>query len=142
MIRFLFGAIMALLSLCNAARAQGNACRDALCRADFFVLHSASDARTYGVLMTLPVDAPCAVARVVVLDIDNRTLGQSDLLMPGEQGRVRLGRGFAEGEHRLRLHVSGCAAQAVMVRRITLNKASPDHGWRTAPPMDAVTPST
>jgi hypothetical protein len=87
-------------------------------------------------LMTLPADAPCAVARIVVFDANHRPLGQSGLLVPGQQGRVRLGQGFAVGEHQLNLRVSGCDAKAVSVRRITLNKASPDHGWRSsAAPM-------
>ena len=62
--------------------------------------------------------------------MDNQRLGETDLLVPGEQGRVRLGQGFAAGVHPVRLVVSGCDAQLQRVRRITLNKASPDHGWR------------
>ncbi len=118
----LCGAVLALGCLCQMVAAQGVR--------DIYLLHSASELRSYGVLMTLPADAPCAAARIVVLDAQDRLLGQSGLLVPGEQGRVRLGQGFAVGVHELRLHVSGCAARAVLVRRITLNKASPDHGWR------------
>jgi hypothetical protein len=130
MTRLLIGAVWALLSLCKMAHAQADECRAATCSTDVYVLHSASDARTYGLLMTLPHDAPCDVARFVVLDMANRPLGQTGLLMPGEQGRVRLGHGFAAGRHALHLRVSGCATRPVMVRGITINKTSPDHGWR------------
>jgi hypothetical protein len=132
MTRFLIGAVLAFFSVCSAARAQGVACDDATCRSEVFVLHSASDANSYGMLATLPADAPCAVARIVALDMQNRRFGETDLLVPGAQGRIRLGQGFDAGLHPVRLMVSGCIARPIAVRRITMNKASPDHGWRAA----------
>jgi hypothetical protein len=130
MTRFLIWAVLAQVSLCFGAFAQSKLCHETACRDDVFLLDSASILRAYGMLMTLPADAPCAVARVVVMDMDDRRLGETDLLVPGEQGRVRLGYGFAAGVHPVRLVVSGCDATPQHVRRITLNKASPDHGWR------------
>ncbi len=130
MTRFLPEAVLACLMLCSGARAQNTYCNDATCQPDVYLLHSASDRRSYGMVMTLPADAPCAVARVVVLNMDNRSLGETGLLVPGQSGRVRLGQGFEAGQHPVRLFVSGCDAAPVMVRRITFGKASPDHGWR------------
>lgn len=130
MTRLLIGAVLACLWCSFGAWAQGVVCREASCRDTLFLLTSTSDQRAYGMLMTLPLDAPCVAARMVVLDMDNRRLGESELLVPGEQGRVRLGRGFAQGVHPVRLVVSGCDTQPQQVRRIMLNKASPDHGSR------------
>jgi hypothetical protein len=134
---FLCGAGLALFSLWHPVAAQEARCAATGCNTPIYLLQSTSDERAYGVLATLPADAPCAAARFVVLDMTNRPLGESGLLMPGEQGRVRLGRGFAIGVHPLRMYVSGCEAVPVLVRRITLNKASPDHGWRSVPVPDA-----
>lgn len=139
---FLCRAFLALFCLCYPVAAQEARCAATGCNTYIYVLQSASDERAYGVLATLPADAPCAAARFVVLDMANRHLGESGLLIPGEQGRVRLGQGFAAGGHPLRLHVSGCDARPALVRRITLNKASPDHGWRVAPIVDVDAPST
>jgi hypothetical protein len=132
MTRFLFGAVLALGSSCVSAIAQPPACSGSVCRSNIYVLRSVSATHNYAVLVSLPDDAPCDLARFVVSDADHRPLGQTDALAPGEQGRVRIGRGYDTGVHPLRIIVPGCAVRPEDVRAITLGKASPDHGWRAA----------
>jgi hypothetical protein len=127
---FSCGAILALVSLCYPVAAQEARCAATGCNTAIYIMRSASDSSVYGMLATLPADAPCVVGRIVAVDMQDRHLGESGLLSPGEQGRIRLGHGFVAGLHPMRLFVSGCAAQPAQMRRITLNKASPDHGWR------------
>jgi hypothetical protein len=92
-----------------------------------FVLTSASPGTSYGVLVAAP-QADCAAARVVV-----RAAGRSwrsSTLAPGEQAVIRLGRGFEPGAHPATVEVLGCDQPARALRRVTLAKSSPDHGWR------------
>jgi hypothetical protein len=130
MTRTLGGAFAAYVMSCLTAIAQPPACDGGWCRAEIYLLRSASETRSYAVLVSLPEDAPCAVARIVVADVRARPLGQTEALVPGAQGRVRIGQGYGAGVHPLRVMVTGCAARATGVRAITLGKASPDHGWR------------
>lgn len=92
-----------------------------------FVLTSTSDAIAYGVLVAVPT-TDCAAARVVV-----RAAGgswRSATLAPGEQAVIRLGPGFKPGSHPATVEVLGCDEPAHALRRVTLAKPSPDHGWR------------
>jgi hypothetical protein len=130
MTRFLSGAVLALGLSCVPAVAQPPACDGAVCVSNIYLLRSVSAAHNYAVLVSLPDDAPCDLARFVVSDADHRPLGQTDALAPGEQGRVRIGQGYDTGVHPLRVVVSGCAARPEGIRAIRVGRASPDHGWR------------
>ena len=57
-------------------------------------------------------------------------LGHTQPLAPGELGVVRMGEGFAAGEHELTIAAEGCYTRPAATRRVTLAKLSPDHGWR------------
>lgn len=95
-----------------------------------FRLDSASADRRYGVLVAVPDDLPCPVVRFRVQLAGDRILGQSPPLRPGERAVVRMGQGFAPGAHALVIATAGCPVVPAEVRRVTLAKASPDHGWR------------
>ncbi|MEZ5798454.1 MAG: hypothetical protein R3D63_13830 [Paracoccaceae bacterium] len=99
-------------------------------RADeqLFLLTSVSETRSYGVLVLAP-DKGCGAMRFLVY-ADGALLARSPTLAPGEGAVVRLGNGFAEGEHLLRIETAGCADQPFTGRRVVLKKTSPDHGWR------------
>jgi hypothetical protein len=115
------------------AIAQPPGCDGAACVTKIYLLRSVSATHNYAVLVSLPDDAPCDLARFVVSDADHRPLGQTDALAPGEQGRIRIGQGYDVGVHPLRIILPGCAAQPQGVRAIRLGRTSPDHGWRAAP---------
>jgi hypothetical protein len=97
-----------------------------------YLLTSISETRSYGVMVVAPTDG-CRAVRYLIRDARG-VLGRSPTLGPGEMAVVRLGRGFAAGEHVLRITSSGCAgsvgARSVWARRVVLAKSSPDHGWR------------
>jgi hypothetical protein len=100
------------------------------CRAAFH-LASTSDLRQYGVLIAAP-DTGCRRVRFRVETDRSVFLGHTGPLAPGELALVRMGRGFSPGDHRLTIAAEGCAALPAATRRVTLAKASPDHGWRAA----------
>jgi hypothetical protein len=96
-----------------------------------FNLQSVSDAKSYGLLLEAPMGA-CGRVRYRVTSAGAEVLGHTPPLGPGEVAVVRMGRGFAEGDHILRIAADGCADPPLITRRVTLAKASPDHGWRAA----------
>lgn len=95
-----------------------------------FTLRSASETKSYGVLLTAP-DTGCRHVRYRV-SVGVVTLGRTPALKPGEAVVLRVGRGYAAGDQVLVIAAVGCAAPAVAPRGVTLAKASPDHGWRAA----------
>ena len=93
-------------------------------------LASLSEHRSYGLLLAAP-DSGCRRVRYRVEE-KGVLLGQTPPLRPGELVVVRLGRGFPVGEVRLRIAAIGCDLPPAAMRRVTLGKLSPDHGWRAA----------
>jgi hypothetical protein len=96
-----------------------------------FKLISVSEAKSYGLLLEAPA-GDCRRVRYSIRTASARFLGHTPPLGPGEVAVVRMGRGFAEGDHDLTIAADGCAAQPMTTRRVTLAKTSPDHGWRAA----------
>ena len=92
-----------------------------------FVLTASSDLRNYGVWVAAPHNC-CRVVRYVVASA-GRTLGQSTPLRPGDGALIRIGRGFAIGEHVLKVTAIGCDVAPAEARRVLLGKTSPDHSW-------------
>lgn len=76
-------------------------------------------------------EAGCRRVRFRVVG-DGVLLGQTPPLAPGELVVVRLGRGFPAGQVQLRIAAIGCDQPPAALRRVTLAKMSPDHGWRAA----------
>ncbi|NJM82775.1 MAG: hypothetical protein HC844_09965 [Tabrizicola sp.] len=94
-------------------------------------LTSVSDQKAYGLLLAAPAES-CKRVSYRVADASGGHLGHTPPLLPGELAVVRMGRGFSEGEHLLRIEARGCAAGPAASRRVVLAKTSPDHGWRAA----------
>jgi hypothetical protein len=105
------------------------------CRADgchaAFLLSSVSGHSRYGILIAAP-DAGCRRVRFRVEDDGAAFLGHTPPLGPGELAVVRMGQGFAPGDHVLTISAEGCATVPAATRRVVLAKLSPDHGWRAA----------
>lgn len=96
-----------------------------------FSLQSVSEAKSYGLLLEAPA-GKCRRVRYSVKSASAEFLGQTPPLGPGDIAVVRVGRGFSQGDHVLTIAAEGCADRPVGTRRVTLAKASPDHGWRAA----------
>jgi hypothetical protein len=109
------------------ALAEGDTCRNTCPTA--YRLTSTSELRSYGVLIAAP-DTGCRFVRFRVDGDGEAFLGHTPPLAPGELAVVRMGQGFVEGSHTLTISSEGCAARPAATRRVTLAKASPDHGWR------------
>ena len=92
-----------------------------------FVLTASSDLRSYGVWVSAP-EKGCRVVRYVVASA-GRTLGHSPPLRPGDGALIRIGRGFAMGDHVLDVTGIGCDAPPAEARRVLLGKTAPDHSW-------------
>lgn len=124
--------ILTGLALCVASpiAADRLSCFDGRC-STLYNLSSVSEAKSYGLLLEAPV-GECRRVRYSVRNASARVLGHTPPLGPGEVAVVRMGRGFAEGDHELTIAAEGCATQPLTTRRVTLAKASPDHGWRSA----------
>jgi hypothetical protein len=124
--------IFAIAGLCALSLSPVHA-RDTVCVAGicepFFRLHSVSETKAYGLLLAAPAEG-CRRVRYRVEGADAQPLGQTPPLSPGEIAVVRIGKGFAEGEHTLTIAVDGCRVLPAKARRVTLAKTSPDHGWR------------
>jgi hypothetical protein len=111
------------------ALAEGDTCRNTCLTA--YRLTSTSALRSYGVLIAAP-DTGCRFVRFRVDGDGAAFLGHTPPLAPGQLAVVRMGKGFVEGSHTLTISSEGCAARPAATRRVTLAKASPDHGWRAA----------
>jgi hypothetical protein len=105
-------------------------CRGERCP-QVFTLISVSEAKSYALLLEAPA-GDCRRVRYSIRTASARFLGHTPPLGPGEVAVVRMGRGFAEGDHDLTIAADGCSAQPLTTRRVTLAKTSPDHGWRAA----------
>ena len=90
-----------------------------------FVLTASSDLRSYGVWVAAP-DNGCRVVRYVVASA-GRTLGHSPPLRPGDGALIRIGRGFAMGDHVLDVTGVGCDFPPETARRVIIGRAGPDH---------------
>jgi hypothetical protein len=112
----------------QADHSTGQDCRSNGC-ATSVRFTSISDTRSYGLLVAAP-DTGCGRVRFRIEGEGAAFLGHTPPLAPGELAVVRMGRGFAAGEHRLTIASVGCAAHPSATRRVTLAKVAPDHGWR------------
>jgi hypothetical protein len=95
-------------------------------------LTSVSDEARYGLLVTSPADIACGSVQFVVTDVRRGVVGRTQALQPGQVQMVRIGQGYAAGDHALHITASGCPVHPAQVRRVRLGKTSPDHGWRAA----------
>lgn len=117
------------MSVLPAGLAALALCATPLTAADLtYVLTSASETRSYGLLLAAP-DTGCGRVRYAVTGAGG-LLGRSPALRPGEVSVIRMGAGFRPGDHVLRILTSGCTSDPPRARRVTLAKPSPDHGWR------------
>lgn len=118
------------LAFTQSAVADTSASDGAGCQTPYS-LTSTSETRSYGLLIAAP-DTGCRRVRFRVEGEGAIFLGHTPPLAPGELAVVRVGRGFALGEHQLTIAAEGCQAAPAFTRRVTLAKRSPDHGWRAA----------
>jgi hypothetical protein len=91
---------------------------------------SVSDSRSYGLLIAAP-ESGCRRVRFRV-EGKGAYLGQTPPLGPGELAVVRIGRGFPEGRVDVTIDAIGCDQPPAAMRRVTLSKIAPDHGWRAS----------
>ena len=110
------------------ATAEDQGCRTSGCHMSYS-LTSTSETRSYALLIAAP-ETGCRRVRFRVEGASAGFLGHTPPLGPGELAVVRVGRGFDAGEHELTIAAEGCASPPAAARRVTLAKASPDHGWR------------
>ena len=123
MFRFLSGAgLGALASLAPAFADPSKAISHP------YVLVATAEAHSYGLWIAAPA-AGCRSVRYVVTSLGAR-LGFTGPLGPGDGAVVRIGRGFAQGDHRLVITAIGCNHPPAEARRVLLAKPSPDHAWR------------
>jgi hypothetical protein len=100
-------------------------CGPALSDTTFVMLSTSAELR-YGLLVA--ADEGCTQSRVTVEN--EGEVWKSATLGPGEIAVVRMGHGFAVGEHRLTVNSAGCRGVVHAARSVVLGKLSPDHGWR------------
>lgn len=98
-----------------------------------YTLASFSAARSYGVLVAVPDDMTCDLVRFRIRRPGGRTLGMTPPLLAGDVAVLRMGSGFASGNHDLLIEASGCALHPSEARRVLLGRQSADHGWRIRP---------
>jgi hypothetical protein len=110
------------------ANAQEDTCRSMECPTPYS-LSSTSETRSYAILIAAP-ETGCRRVRFRIEGAGHAFLGHTPPLDPGELAVVRLGRGYATGEHSLTISAEGCQTAPAATRRVTLAKLSPDHGWR------------
>ena len=126
-IDFLFAAVV--VSIACSVQANDRTCQPSDCRTAF-LMSSTSDMRSYGLL--LEAGADCHRVRFRVEMAGQGFLGHTPPLGPGERAVVRMGRGFANGQHLLIITPEGCASAPVLARRVSLAKTSPDHEAQAA----------
>jgi hypothetical protein len=136
--KHLLAGVGLLPFLAVAAVADPQTCeRDGCLRA--VPLASVAEEKPYGLLLRAP-EAGCRKVRYRVETADARLLGKTPVLTAGEVAVVRIGTGFHAGDHALIVRAEGCGVSPDLFRRVTLRKASPDHGWRAALAMAALVP--
>ncbi|MDM7930313.1 hypothetical protein [Tabrizicola sp.] len=126
---FLLFAVLVVI-MGQSSHADHGGCDPEDCRTEFR-LSSTSDLRKYGILIVAPKDG-CHRMRFRVQGESEVWLGHTPPLGPGELAVVRMGLGFPPGDHVLTITAVGCDAFPATLRRVTLAKFSPDHGWRAA----------
>jgi hypothetical protein len=127
-LRILLAGLCLVVSL--SASAEPLSCLGSACRASYS-LTSTSMTRSYALLIVAP-ESGCRRVRFRIEGEGAVFLGHTPALAPGEVAVVRLGSGFSEGMHPLRIASEGCNARPALTRRVTLRKSSPDHGWRAS----------
>jgi hypothetical protein len=121
---------MSPLSLAADPIPQASHCTGATCPARFN-LSAVSDLGRYGILIAAP-DSGCNRVRFRIEIEGGGFLGQTPPLAAGELAVVRFGQRFARGDHALTIAADGCDTLPAATRLVTLQKASPNHGWRAA----------
>ena len=89
---------------------------------------SYSEAKTYGVYIMAAANLRCPFVRYRLTAPGLRV--QTRPLRAGQAQMLRLGAGFAAGDHLVQIEAIGCDTAPVVARRVVLHKASPDHGAR------------
>ena len=131
MYRLFFVVFGALCLLTTLAFAEGAPCAGwGRCPAYQYSFLSTYADRSYGVLVTAPEKMPCSMVRFLVRRPGAGRLGLSEPLTSGQLAVLRVGRGFAPGNHHLMIEAVGCAMHPGIARPVLLNRASPDHSWR------------
>lgn len=85
---------------------------------------STSDSRDYG-LFVVAGEGDCPATRYMILGEGVEAISQT--LTPGESAILRLGSGYAPGEHSLTLSAVGCALPLAATRMVLLDQISPGH---------------
>jgi hypothetical protein len=124
--------LLALFLNSFAMMAVAGSCESGRCGPLSVQLTSVSETARYGLLVTSPAEIACGSVQFIITDPARGVVGQTRAMLPGEMAVVRIGQGYAAGEHPLQILASGCPVQPRMVRRVRLGKPSPDHGWRAA----------
>jgi hypothetical protein len=127
--RMLAGFGLFVLSA-GSAVSEPRTCGHATCRHEVQLASSAED-KVYGLLLGAP-DVGCRRVRYRVETTGQALLGKTPVLSAGEVAVVRIGDGFFTGPHTLIVTGEGCGKAPGLSRRVTLRKTSPDHGWRAA----------
>jgi hypothetical protein len=119
-----------LAGLCLAfplvAVAEDRVCPGQACPLSYS-LTSTSETRRHDLLIAAP-ETGCHRVRFRVEGVVAGFLGHTPPLAPGELALVRVGRGYAAGDHQLTIAAEGCSVPPAATRRVTLAKLSPDHG--------------
>lgn len=121
----LAGLLMAIPAMSRA----DDLCANKACQVQIGFV-SASEQRQYGLLIAAPKTG-CRRVRFRVIQ-GSSFLGQTPPLEPGGSAVVRLGRGFRVGPVLVTVRPIGCDIQPAALRRVTLAKLAPDHGWRAS----------
>ena len=93
-----------------------------------FVFTSISQTHQNGLYIAAQQGVDCHRRRYQVFDDDQRLLGQSGPLVPGEDALVRIGSGFKRGAVAVTVVTKDCDQIPASVRWLRLGKPSPDHG--------------
>jgi hypothetical protein len=120
-----------VLLFSSMLRADPPGCPSGRSCAGLFTLLSVDEAKSYALLVVAPKTG-CRRVRYRVETAAARFVGHTPPLAAGDAAVVRLGLGYATGTHLLRIAAEGCFLPPALVRRVTLRKPSPDHGWRAA----------
>jgi hypothetical protein len=126
----ILAAIGLVLMSAGSALSDHQSCDGTTCQLEVRIA-SVDEHKVYGLLLGAP-RAGCRHVRYRVETAGQRLLGKTPVLAAGEVAVVRIGNGYTEGAHVFLVSAEGCARAPRLSRRVTLRKASPDHGWRAA----------
>jgi hypothetical protein len=124
--------LLALFLNSFAVAVAAGSCENGGCGPLSVQLTSVSETARYGLLVTSPAEITCGSVQFIITDPARGVVGQTRAMLPDEIAVVRIGQGYAAGEHALQILASGCPVRPDAVRRVRLGKTSPDHGWRAA----------